>query len=124
MLRSDSIGRQTDSAQVITENFSCWLGVPDVDENVAECDTFFGIDEESSLFCLRDGSNNNGNDRAECKTGTVDFSWIFVAEIKNTPGDRAGVRAGKIRGIGLNKETHFTCGKDKSIVGVPSTILE
>ena len=124
LLRSDSVGRQTDSTHVITENFSSWLGVSDVGENVTECDTFFGIDEESSLFCLRDGSNNNGNDRAECKTGTVDFSWIFVAKIKNTPGDRAGVRAGKIRGIGLNKETHFTCGKDKSIVGVPSTILE
>ena len=45
LLRSDSVGRQTDSAHVIAENLSSWLGVSDVGENVAECDTFFCIDE-------------------------------------------------------------------------------
>lgn len=45
LLRSDSVGRQSDSAHVIVENFSSWLGVFDVGENVAECDTFFGIDK-------------------------------------------------------------------------------
>lgn len=121
----DGVVGETDSALVVAKDERVLLGVAHISEDSTEGFTMSGVDEEGAVLCFGSGGDNDIEQGADDEEGAVDLrGLVAVAEVRDAADDRAGIGAGKVRGIGLDVEDHVAGAEDHFIGWMGARISE